>query len=276
MYHIQLMLTKKCNQSCFYCSTHAKDGTEVDIDYLNYVLDFMPDETGVEITGGEIGLIENIDEVYRTVKKHKNIMHIKVLSNGLIRLKGVDWLKDVEYWEHLIHEIDGKRIIKFYDELDLDQDHTYVIVTTKNTIRSLMDNWQYFDDMGMFKENFFYKLMNHKSQYTIDAYYDDLFKFYGSINNTYFQKMLIHWKLNTYLNFQKCLCKKFSPNLYVDFQTKEIGHCAMNVNLTTKVEFNKNNLDYMMKGYYNDPCCEKCYSFDHGSGRSMLNNRSYK
>jgi MoaA/NifB/PqqE/SkfB family radical SAM enzyme len=277
MYFIELILTRKCNQACFYCTTHSKGSTEVDIDYLKYVLDLLPDETGVELTGGEIGLIENIDEVYQTVKRHKNIMHIMVLSNGLMRLRNTSWLNEVEYWEHLIYEIEGKRIIKFYDELGLDEDHRYIIVTTKNTIQSLLDNWDYFYDKGMFKENFFYKLMNHKSQYRIDDYHNDLFKFYSLIGNVYFIRMLLHWRFNSHLKDQKRLCQKYSPNPFIDFETKQLGHCAINVNESIKVDFNKENLQKMMKGDLSqNTYCKHCYTFDNGKNRSMLNNRSYE
>jgi len=282
MYFIELILTRKCNQSCFYCTTHSKGSKEVDIDFLKYALDQLPDETGVELTGGEIGLINNIDEVYQTVRKHKKIKHIMVLSNGLMRLRGTDWLNEVEYWEHLIYEIDGRRIVKFYDELDLDQDHRYVIVTTKNTIQSLMENWDYFDDMGMFRENFFYKLMNHKSQYKIDEYFDDLCEFYLKIGDVYFQRMLIHYYAKkmfqkSMYDDSKKLCQKYSPNPFIDFETKKLGHCAINVNQSIKVDFNKDNLIDLVYGKLSEnDYCKKCYTFDNGKNRSMLNNRSYK
>ena len=45
MYFIELMLTRKCNQSCYYCTTRAKGNTKVDIDFLKYTLDLLPDDT---------------------------------------------------------------------------------------------------------------------------------------------------------------------------------------------------------------------------------------
>jgi hypothetical protein len=283
MYFIQLMLTKNCNQNCYYCTTHANNPKreEVDIDFLKYVLDCCPNETGVELTGGEIGLIDNLDEVYKTVKDHKNIMHIKALSNGLIRQQGVDWLNEVEYWEHLIHDIKNKEITKFYD-LDLDQDHTYVIVTTQYATLSLLNYWDYFEEMGLFKPNFFYKLMNHKSQVDIKLYFDELCDLYSKLNNVYFQRMLIHYYSkkrfsHTIYNEKKALCSKYPPNIYVDFQDKILGHCAMNVNLSHKEPFNKENLHNMMEGkYIGAKYCDLCYSFDNGKNRSILNNRSYE
>lgn len=276
MYFIQLMLTKKCNQKCHYCTTYSKDGVEVDIDYLKWVLGQLPNPTGVELTGGEIGLIENIDEIYRTVKNHSNIQNITVLSNGLMRQRGIDWLKDVTYWEHLIYEIKGKEIIKFYKNLDLDQTHKYIIVANDTTTYSLLTNWEYFKELGLFRHNFDYKIMNHKSQTDISSYLNALIDLYTRLDNIYFKKMISHFSMPTYLKKEKELCQKFSPNPFIDFQTKQLGHCAMNVLMSNKVEFNKENLLKMINGEFSDnDYCEKCYSFDNGKNRTMFNNRSY-
>lgn len=279
MYHIQLMTTRKCNRNCYYCTTYADYGDEVDIDFLKYVLDCLPEESAVDLTGGEIGLLKNLDDVYRTVKNCKKIKKILVLSNGLVRVRGVDWLDEVEYWEHLISDVEGKKIKKFYD-LDLKQKHRYVIVTTEITTKSLVENWNFFKKKGLFEPNFFYKLMNHKSEGEINSYFDDLCTLYMRLKDIYFQRMLIHYYGIREFNFspyheRKELCSRYSPNLYVDLQTKEIGHCAMNLELTNKIEFNKENLYIMMNGNFHDTCCDKCYSFDNGKNRSMLNNRSY-
>jgi len=271
------MLTKKCNQSCFYCTTYNNDGIEVDLDYLKWVLDQLPFISGVELTGGEIGLIKNIDEIYKIVKDHKHIKHIAVLSNGLIRQRGVDWLKDVEYWEHLIYEVKGREIIKFYSNLDLEQDHKYIIVTTDTTTRSLLTNWEYFKELGLFRPNFDYKIMNHKSQTDIKSYTNQLTELYTRLNNLYFNRMIIHYLMPNYLKQEKDLCQMYSPNTFIDFQTKQLGHCAMNVRMSNKVEFTKDNLLKMINGEFSDNnYCKKCYSFDNGKGRTMFNNRSYR
>ena len=283
MYHIQLMGTKKCNKECYYCTTHSNDGIEVDLDFTKYVLDSCPNDLAVELTGGEIGLIQNLDAFYRIVREHPHVKHIKALSNGLLRKVGVDWLKDVEYWEHLIYEIKGKEIIKFYHDLNLASDHIYVIVTTESTTRSLLANWKYFLEMGLFKPNFFYKLMNHKSNTNICQYTNELFRLYtGFLPHTYkdedryFLKMLLHSLDKNVMADKKLLCQKWSPNTYVDLQSRELGHCAMNVNLSTKIDFSKENLNKLIDGEFSDNSyCQDCYSFDNGKNRSSLNNRSY-
>ena len=62
MYFIELLATRQCNQDCYYCTTKEEMSgyIEVDLDYLKWVLDQCPDNLGVEMTGGEIGLLTNI------------------------------------------------------------------------------------------------------------------------------------------------------------------------------------------------------------------------
>jgi hypothetical protein len=277
------MGTKKCNKDCYYCTTNNNtDNIEVDIDFLNYVLDTCPDDLAVELTGGEIGLISNIDDFYYNVRKHPHVNYIKALSNGLLRKK-VDWIDELdEYWEHLIYEIKGKEIIRFYTDLGLQEDHTYVIVTTESTTRSLLANWKYFRELGMFRDNFFYKLMNHKTiinfeNNTIQSYWNDLFELYKRLDNEYFLKMLIHYlEPQRHMVNEKILCQRFPPNIYVDLQTRELGHCAMNVKMSLKDEFNKENLEKVMDGVNENNYCARCYSFDNGKNRSKFRNRSYE
>ncbi len=280
------MGTKRCNKDCYYCTTRIMNSfapiPEVDIDYLEYVLDTCPDDLAVELTGGEIGLIPNIDDFYYHVRKHPHVRYVKALSNGLLRKKVV-WINELdEYWEHLIYEIKGREIIRFYTDLNFTEDHTYVIVTTEPTTRSLLTNWKHFEELGMFRPNFFYKLMNHKSiisfdKGTIQSYWNELFELYKRLDNKYFMKMLLHyidphkWMVN-----EKILCQRFPPNIFVDLATGELGHCAMNVKMSLKDKFNKDNLERVMDGVNENDYCAKCYSFDNGKNRSKLRNRSYE
>jgi hypothetical protein len=281
MYYIELILTRQCNKDCYYCTTKnywkSQAPIEADLDYLKYVIDRLPDEVGIELNGGEIGLIKNIDKVYQIVKDHKEIMQIKALSNGLLRKNGCDWLDEVEYWEHLIYDIKGKEIIKFYTDLDLEGSHKYIIVTTPNVIQSLLHNWEYFYEVGLFRPNFDYKIMNHKSPESINLYAYDYIKFYNKLGSKYYQRMLNHYFMPTYMKKEKELCQKYSPNPFIDFETKQIGHCAINMEMSNKVDFNRANLMKIIHGVLSEnDYCKKCYSFDNGYGRSMWNNRSYR
>jgi len=277
MYFIELMATKKCNNTCYYCTTHKDDKTIVDIDYLKWVLDQCPSELGVEMTGGEIGLLSNLDEFYKTVKDHPHVKYIMALSNGLVRKIGVDWIDDVEYWEHLVYDISDRKIIRFYPELGFNQDHKYVIVTTEKTTKSLLNNWKYFKDIGLFQDKFYYKLMNHKSSISIDSYFDELAELYTRLDREYEQRMLLAYKIKNFLKVERKCCQMNSPNPFVDLQTGEVGHCAININESIKYKFNKENLDKIINGKMIPPSyCETCYAFDHGIKRGKATNRSYK
>jgi hypothetical protein len=242
---------------------------------------------GVELTGGEIGLIKNLDQLFTTVYDHPKVGHIMALSNGLIRVLGVDWIDKVEYWEHLIFDIDGKDVKRFYD-LDLSQGHRYIIVTTETTTKSLLDNWEYFDNMGLFKRNFFYKIMNAKT-HSIENYSGELMYFFHKLNDPYSTKMVEEFVTEGGVD-QKYLCSKNSPNPFVDFDTKELGHCAVFIPLSRRVPFNKVNLIMNMRCSKFDPeenyyCFSKCGVYDNGYDKGNIireckkgnyENRSYK
>ena len=276
MYFIELIATRKCNQNCYYCTTKQSDSVEVDLDFVRWALDLLPETAGVELTGGEIGLLNNLNEFYEIVKGHPKIKHIMVLSNGLLRQNGVVWLDEVEYWEHMIWDIVDKEIIKFYP-MGLDGSHKYIIVMTKRTTKSLVDNWDYFKDIGLFRDNFFYKMMNHKSDETISSYVDDLSTFYKRMDNQYYKRMLISYQLDGYLKSERLLCQKYSPNPFIDIQRRELGHCAINVNVSVKVPFSEQNLHKLMRGELSEnDYCKSCHSFDNGKDREWNRNRSYE
>jgi MoaA/NifB/PqqE/SkfB family radical SAM enzyme len=274
------MATRYCNFNCNYCTTAYKDSghPEVDLDFLKYVLDCLPSESLVELTGGEVGLLINLDDTFKTIYNHKNIKHITVLSNGLVRLIGTDWLDKVEYWEHLISKIFGREIIKFYPTLDLEGSDRSIVVMTEPTTKSLVENFNYFKEMGLFEPHFFYKLMNHKSRISIDNYKDNLINFYGEIKDKYFINMILSTVLKTHYNRERLSCGKYPPNSFADLETKQLGHCAVNVNQSDKWEFNKENLNKLINGelYRERDYCKTCYSFDNGKNRGPNNNRSYE
>lgn len=288
MHYLQLITSKSCNQNCYYCNVFEPEReVEIDVDFLEYALDCFPVEMGVELTGGEIGLIKNLDQFFTTVYDHPKVGHITALSNGLIRVLDVDWLDKVEYWEHLIFDIDEKHIEKFYD-LDLQQKHKYVIVMTERTTKSLLNNWKHFDDMGLFKKNFFYKIMNAKT-HSIEDYSGELMHFYHKLNDLYCKKMVEDFVMENGFD-QKHLCSKNSPNPFVDFDTRELGHCAAFIPLSMRVPFNKVNLIMNMRcskfnpeeNYY---CFSKCGAYDIGYDKGDMikeckkgnyENRSYK
>lgn len=277
MYYIELILTTNCNQDCYYCNIFNEHKiVEVDLNYLDYVLINLPDNCGVEITGGEIGLISNIDEVILKILQSNKIKHTTVLSNGLIKFKSDLWKECDEYWEHLIFDIDEKEIKKFYD-LNLDENHKYIIVTTETTTKSILNNWDHFNNLGLFKKNFFYKLMNGKT-HTIKNYTKELFELYGKLKDKYCLDMLMHFSTNgKFMKKEKQLCMINTPNPFIDFETKQLGHCAIFHPDSQTVPFSSKNVKDLTDRvlFDNFKCCSKCYCFDNGKDRETTN-RSYQ
>jgi organic radical activating enzyme len=290
LFYLQIITTRACNQKCYYCNTF-EDETEitVDIDFLNHLLDNSPENLGIELTGGEIGLVNNIDDVFKTLYSHHNVKHIIVLSNGLIRKRGVDWLDKVDYWEHLIYEIDGLNVMKFYPELSLEpisKTHKFIVVTTENTTKSLIQNFEFYEKNGFLQSHFFYKLMNMKT-HTIKNYLDEIKILYSKLNDE-FHISMIDGFINKNNIVKKLWCSKNSPNIFIDLETRKLGHCAVSISKTKTIEYSDKNFISLFKGelFDNyDECCRQCYVFDNGIDKKEyikncknenFMNRSYK
>jgi len=275
-YYIQLFLARHCNQSCYYCNIHrGSNTTECDISKLKFILDNCGPNLGVELTGGEIGLINNIDEVFKTVHDHKNVKDIIVLSNGLIRKRGVDWLNRVEYKEHLIKDINGTEIIKFYD-LDFTDMAINILVATELTTKSIVDNWDYFKETEIVSNKFFIKLMNAKT-HNIRRYVYKATELFRLLNDKRHLKMIECFKDSNLHVDQKKLCSLNPPHTYIDFDDWRIGHCAIPFDCK-RSDVTIENLNKLIKGELFGPCkyCESCYTFDDGSDKASFIIKSKK
>jgi hypothetical protein len=78
----------------------------------------------------------------------------------------------------LIFDIVGKKITKFYDLslVSINRRHRFVIVTTEQTLNSVLDNFDYYKDKGLFDKRFWFKIIVPKS-YSI-TFLDKLYEFY--------------------------------------------------------------------------------------------------
>jgi len=283
-YYIQLFLTRNCNQDCYYCSIYRDSkAVECDISKLKWVLDNSPKNVSVELTGGELGLITNIDDVFKTTYTHSNVGKVIVLSNGLIRKIGVDWLDKVEYHEHLIKDIRGTEVIKFYD---LDFYHSNnIIVGTEMVVKSILFNWDHFKSTEFVTDKFKIKLMNDKT-HNIRYYTVQATELYTLLNNERELKMINAFKDNSLYKDQKSMCSLNPPHTYIDFEDNVIGHCAVRFNICEKAKLNKKNYRKLPFGKLFKECdyCQSCYAFDPGcekasfilkSRRGEFRNRSY-
>lgn len=298
LFFLQLLVTKKCNQNCSYCgipgtSIYKDINPEVDIDFLKYVIDCHDSYLMIEICGGEPGLISNIDEVFKTIYNSEKVKRIQVMSNGLIRKRGVDWLNKVDrYCEHLILDIVGKEMIKHYSDLEFDyqKNFIYVIVTSEITTRSILENWKFWKEHDICKSpNFWFKIMADK----VNSIYDfkeelfDLFKKISPVYDISFEKETIIDMINNEERiFERKLCAKNPPNILVDFETKELAHCGCFPTVCKRFPFNKEVVKSNMKCelFELEDCCKTCYVFDRSkdkvrclidSLKGIYRNRSY-
>lgn len=270
VFFIELNLTRSCNCACSYCDIFrpVTDEPEVDIDFLKYVLKhYDTPNLMVELTGGEIGLIKNLDEVFKTVYNHKNVVKIQVMSNGLVRLRGVDWLDKVTYNEHLIYDIVDKDIKKHYDlPIIFRPNHYYVVVTTEKTTKSLLKNFDYFKSLRMFSSSFWYKIMNPKVV-DIGKFHTDLEKFFGLLGDKNSIEMIECFRGKDF-SFKRSLCAKSNPQPAVDFETKELVHCGIVTMKCERSPATPQNVEESMRGvlFKEESYCDKCYTFDNSPG----------
>ncbi len=275
MYFLELILTKKCNQTCSYCNVfpltkYKKEPIVVDIDYIKYALSCFNCDLYVGLCGGEPGVIENLDDVFKTVYDHPQVKRIRVMTNGLIRKRGFDWITNskVIYNEHLIKDIDDKQLIKFYPELDFEpaENRRYVIVTTEKTITSLMNNYEYYKELGLFENQFWYKILV-KKVHSIESFTQPLIDFYKLINQSDLKVNLQYIKyVNGDIdpNRYRTMCAINSPLPGIDLETKELMHCCCDIKRTSRVPFNADNVQSLldMKLFNKNVYCDECYAFD--------------
>lgn len=268
-YYLELFLTRNCNQTCYYCSIYTgASQVEVDVDQVKYVLDNGPSNMVVELTGGEIGLITNIDDVFKMVYDHPHIDHIIALSNGLIRKRGVDWLDKVDYIEHLIKDIRGTEVVKFYD-MDFDYNAVNIIVATEITTKSILYNWDHFKNTEFVTDKFFIKLMNDKT-HDISRYATQALKLYELLGNERQSKMVKCFVDKELFIEQKRLCSRNPPHTYIDFDECKIGHCAIKFGDCPEVPFSLMNYKLLPSGLLFQNCsyCDNCYTFDDGKSKA--------
>jgi len=276
-YHIQFFLTRNCNQSCYYCSIF-RDGIteEVNLTRLKYILDAGPSNVTVEMTGGEVGLIPNLDAVFKLIYGHRSVKRIIVMSNGLVRKNGVDWLDKVEYVEHLVKDIKGIDIIKFYD-MNFDVNATNIIVATEITTKSILYNWDHFKNSEIMNDNFFIKLMNNKT-HDIKKYTDQALSLFSLMGDNRQYKMVKCFLNKQLYVSQKKICSMNPPHTYIDFDDNVIGHCAVNFQGCDKKPFTIKNYDLLPSGELFSDCnyCTSCYSFDDGNDKAAYLIKSKK
>jgi len=274
-YSFNIIFSKRCNQQCYYCdvwSQHIENyKTCIDINRLNEVLDMFPiDNLTVRINGGEPGILENIEEGIDTLLSHPKVKNVAIYSNGTVRYKGFKFIdyNNVFYQEHLILDIDDKHINKFF-EMDFDPAYKYVIILANKTTNSLLKNYAYFKDMGLFNNNFYFKILVNKTISCRD-YINDIEKLINKIADdtgrslSFARDVIDRIKNNKDDIMLKKTCSSFPYNMYIDFERNVIGHCTMVTSKTSTYPLNKENINRNLKGllFNEDDACKDCYTYE--------------
>lgn len=262
MINVEFLLTKHCDQSCDYCNVFCnskfKKNPEVDLDFLKYVISCLNFKSKIILGGGEPGTITNIDEVYKLLRDNKNILEIRLLSNGLCRKIGIEWLNEIEYFEHLIKYIDNKKIVKFHDLELIDKSvNKSIIVTSELTIKSLLNNFDYFYFEKLFEEYFLYKLFIEKTK-KIDTFKEEIFLFFKKINQ---EHLLYGFEKD---KLKSNLCSKYPYMLSIDFENKNLLHCNSQSIICKHIPFSKQNFYLALKGniFHYEEYCNSCHVYN--------------
>lgn len=270
MYTLDLLLTKSCNQKCYYCNVYPetcfKDSQpEVDIDFLKYSLSLFDFNFNVIIGGGEPALVSNINDVYKTLIQNTKIKNIRLLSNGLARKNKLYFIEYVDYYEHNIFDIQQKEILKFND-LDIEfsgydsKNWKHVIVCTENVVTSILQNFEYFKDLGMLSDKFWYKIMNNKTHSSL-KFMKKVEEFYKKLK----RENELYGIYDTQENvLKRKMCSKYPYMTSIDFESKKLLHCNANSIICERYDVTKENIDASINGnlFPYSSYCEGCYVFN--------------
>lgn len=93
---LQMPITSRCNSRCKTCNIWKyRDVNDMNPDNLKKILkdDFFSEVTTVGLNGGEITLLNNVDDILEALMILPKLRHIHIISNGLLADKLLDLLK---------------------------------------------------------------------------------------------------------------------------------------------------------------------------------------
>jgi len=275
-----------CNQNCYYCNNSDCVSNDfeyvVDLDYLNWILEiynkFNVKDIKIEISGGEPALIKNIYELVELLNTKSYITQIYILSNGLLRkkvgnVKAFIGNKYHDYHEHNVLDIVDKDIIQFYNDINIydKKDYgTYAVILTETTLKSLLDNFDYFKDTKLFEQPIHFKFLTPKTYYPSQETLEDTKRFYRKLlaldNLTFISRYVATERLaqlEETINLNKTtLCAKISRYQFIDMQNKTIGLCSKQVYQSPAFAITEDDIKKALDGTLFTPndFCDKCYA----------------
>jgi len=239
MFFIELILTRDCNQKCSYCTTYTipKNKPTLSNSDLEFIKNIkFPKNSFIEITGGEVGLIDNLIDVIDIIKlKGKKI---RIMSNGLVRKKFPEIIQDpnILYCEHLF-ENSTKKFYNLEPFSENNLNNYNVIVTTEDVIDNI-DNFK-----NLIHKNTWLKMVNFKGSNHQKG--SKFINFYKEIKDkTYINLNLKLFNIN---EKDRKFCSINPPTPFINIQERTIGHCAKILNLSKTVSFTEENFEKLKK-----------------------------
>lgn len=275
MTFLELIITKACNQSCYYCNVYDKtkysknDKIEVDLDFIDYVIKCHDFDLYLEISGGEPGLVSNLDEMYHRLVSYHNVKRIRIMSNGLVRLLGIDWIDDIDYCEHLIYDIKDRIIFNLYENLKCSEKYINVIVCTPNVVESLLNHFVHFrDNTPIFNNNYWLKIMNPKTINFPPNFDKKVIKLYEKLGKI--DEIRSYFCQN---DVKRRLCAKYPYLPAIDVEAKKYLHCGAYGMVCESREITKENVELNRKGklFQLTDYCKQCYIYNNNPFDTFIN-----
>lgn len=308
MFNLEFLVTRRCNQNCYYCNNSTfydirkNNLIDLDIDYMKWVCDIYYDlgirNIRIELSGGEPGLIKNFEDMIAMLNNLNYVRGIFILSNGLLRqrfqnIKDMIGNKFKGYEEHSALDINGKNILYFNDSITYFNSDSYVIhvlILNDITLDSLLNNFDYFKDIGLFERNIDFKILTPKVGYPSKELFDKTELFYNKLNNlaeisnitlnySKINKKYIYYETNTKYTD---ICAKISKFQFIDIENREIGQCSMQVAQSARYPVTPDTIKNAITGklFVKNSFCENCYKYDKNISKEyfqrLLNNLKRK
>ncbi len=285
MFNLEFLLTRKCNQNCYYCnnSTYCNNQVEVDLDYFKHILDLYyklgVKDIRLELSGGEPGIISNIDKLIELCNNLSYIKKIFILSNGILRkrfnnIQNFIGKKFDGYHEHTALDINDKNILYFDKNITFfnsDKYMLHVLVLNEVTLDSLLNNFNYFVESGLFNRNIDFKLLTPKVEPVstvilnkTKVFYEKLFNIKNLTKDTFSYALKNYSYIDRPSNSSQInICSRISVFQFIDLDNKKIGQCSMQVEQSQKYDVSEENIERALQGDLFTPndFCKNCVKY---------------
>lgn len=242
----------------------VKETPYVDLDFLERVLSNLKHPMSITLSGGEPGLIKNISDVVSMIDNCPNVSKINILSNGKITTK-IDMASIQTKLEYRRHAITLEEIGSDYNS---SIDMSYVVVLDDDMLETANP-----EEYKQYPIE--WKLLTPKTSYPTTEYMLKATDFYQHVLDI----KELHPKTRKFVDYHmdtsvkaffrsksdahQRLCARLPLSMFIEFPTKSIGHCSMDVCRSQKYLYSKEKFDEAMNGllFQLEEQCTECYKY---------------